>query len=84
MYTVQIPRRVQKEIRRLGPMAGRRILAAIQELATDPRPLGSEPLEGRPGWRRRVGDYRILYDIDDATRTITIIEVGHRRDVYRR
>ena len=40
-------------------------------------------MTGREGWRLRVGDYRVLYDIDDVKQTITIVHVGHRRDVYR-
>ncbi|MDH3771893.1 MAG: type II toxin-antitoxin system RelE/ParE family toxin [Nitrospirota bacterium] len=52
-------------------------------LAYDPRPKSSRKLTGREGWRLRVGDYRVLYDINDAKQTITIVHVGHRRDVYR-
>jgi mRNA interferase RelE/StbE len=56
----------------------------MRELATDPRPIGAESLRGHPPWLRvRVGDYRIVYAVDDQARVVTIAVVGHRRDVYR-
>ena len=60
-----------------------RLREAIFALAHEPRPQSSRKLTGREGWRLRVGDYRVLYDIDDVKQTITIVHVGHRRDVYR-
>jgi mRNA interferase RelE/StbE len=52
-------------------------------LETDPRPPGCVKLAGREGWRVRVGDYRVLYSIDDNARVISVKQIGHRRDVYR-
>jgi mRNA interferase RelE/StbE len=52
-------------------------------LAQDPRPPASRPLRGRPGYRLRVGDYRIIYTIDAGVLLIVVIAMGHRRDVYR-
>jgi mRNA interferase RelE/StbE len=49
----------------------------------DPRPHGSRKLVGRDGWRIRVGRYRVIYEIDDAQRFVTILHVGHRKDIYR-
>jgi mRNA interferase RelE/StbE len=48
-----------------------------------PRPQDAKPLRGGAGWSLRVGVYRILYDIDDAARRVTIYRVRHRRDAYR-
>jgi len=55
---------------------------AIRDLANTPRPAGCKKLSGRSGWRIRVGNYRVIYEIDDNTQTITVMHVGHRRDVY--
>ncbi len=59
------------------------IVEAIKNLAAAPRPPRAEKLVGREEWRIRVGDYRVLYLIDDRNRSITITKVAHRRDVYR-
>ena len=58
------------------------IRAAIDSLADVPRPAGCKKLTDRPAWRIRVRDYRVLYEIDDRVIRVTVIEVGHRRDVY--
>ena len=61
-----------------------RIEEAIDRLAVDPRPHGSKKLVGfETEWRRRVGDCRILYVIDDSAKRVTIARVAHRRDAYR-
>ncbi len=83
MYRVVIPRPVQKDIAKLGPTTGRRVLAAINGLAQDPRPPGCLKLTGRPSWRIRVGDYRVIYDIDDDAQTVTIRVVDNRSEAYR-
>ncbi|MDQ3301963.1 MAG: type II toxin-antitoxin system RelE/ParE family toxin [Actinomycetota bacterium] len=56
---------------------------AIEELREEPRPPGCRKLSDREGWRLRVSDYRIIYEINDEQRIATILQVGHRRDVYR-
>ena len=83
MYTVVTSRAAQGAIARLPPMDGRRVLAAIAALAQNPRPPGCLKLTGSPSWRIRVGAYRVIYEIDDAGRTVTVEAVGHRGDVYR-
>jgi mRNA interferase RelE/StbE len=55
----------------------------MRALSADPRPEGASKLEARDGWRIRAGDYRIIYEIDDGAGTVTVLHVGHRRDVYR-
>jgi mRNA interferase RelE/StbE len=62
----------------------RRLQAAIALLAEDPRPPASRPLRGRPAWRVRVGDYRVIYTIEDDVLLIVVVTLGHRRDVYDR
>lgn len=83
MYTVGITRTAQKGIDRLQPADRRRVLITINGLAHDPRPAGSIKLTGRPSWRIRMGNYRIVYDINDTEVSVTIIDVGHRSDIYR-
>ena len=61
-----------------------RIHGVIALLAEDPRPPSARQLRGRPGLRVRVGDYRIIYTIDDGVLVVVVITVGHRRDVYDR
>jgi mRNA interferase RelE/StbE len=61
-----------------------RVDGAILALADDPRPPGCTRLRGRDDWRIRVGDYRIVYGIDDDRRVVEILAVANRRDVYRR
>jgi mRNA interferase RelE/StbE len=61
-----------------------RIEGAIDELADDPRPRGVEKLEGLGTYRIRVGDYRVVFAVDDGERIVTIAKIAHRREVYRR
>ena len=58
--------------------------AKMEGLAGNPHPPGSEKLSGEEKYRLRQGDYRVLYSIQDASTTVTIVKIGHRRDVYRR
>jgi mRNA interferase RelE/StbE len=84
VYTVGVQRRAQKQIARLPAPTQDRIENALRALADDPRPQGSGKLRGREGLRVRVGDFRIIYLVDDDQRAVTVVQVGHRRDVYRR
>jgi mRNA interferase RelE/StbE len=82
-YTVFILRRAQKELAQLSPEPYARVRDAIRALGQEPRPQGCLKLTAREGWRVRVGDYRLVYQIDDKQRTVMVLHVGHRRDVYR-
>lgn len=55
----------------------------IEALRENPRPAGCKKLAERQGWRIRFGDYRILYKVDDTNKTVTVTDVGHRREIYR-
>ena len=84
LYNVVILRRALKSIQRLPVAQANRIFAAIQALSNDPRPLGCEKLKDRSAlWRIREGDYRIIYTINEQELLVTVVKVGHRRDVYR-
>ncbi len=82
-YSLQILPRAQKELAGLERRHYVRIRDAVRELASNPRPNGCRKLTGREGWRVRIGDYRVVYEIDDVQRSLTVIHIGHRRDVYR-
>lgn len=60
-----------------------RIVSRIQALADNPRPPGGEKLSGQERYRIRQGDYRILYEVNDARQAVTVVKIGHRREVYR-
>ena len=78
-----MPEAVRAFGRLRGPLR-ERIASAIDGLATDPRPHGAVKLAGRDDFRVRVGDYRIVYAVDDAERLVLVARIAHRREVYRR
>jgi mRNA interferase RelE/StbE len=82
-YALFILPRAQREIDSLDVQNRERITKAILELFDNPRPPNCRKLAGREGWRLRVGDYRVVYEIDDAAKSVVILNVGHRREVYR-
>ena len=82
-YAVFILRRAQRELSSLPNLDYERVRDAIRELGDNPRPAGCLHLSGREGWRIRVGVYRVIYDVDDAIAAVTVLNVGHRRNVYR-
>jgi mRNA interferase RelE/StbE len=84
VYAVEARPRVRKALRQFDVGTRKDVLEAIRSLGANPRPPGVRPLKGhRPWLRLRVGDYRIIYDVDDDARVVTVSVVGHRRDVYR-
>ena len=84
MYTLLIKPSAERDLRRLPEAIFRRVNEGLLTLRNNPRPGGTVKLSGNlEGWRLRVGDYRILYQIDDDAKTVTIVRVRHRRDVYR-
>ncbi|MFV2197378.1 type II toxin-antitoxin system RelE family toxin [Nocardiopsis sp. LOL_012] len=83
-YTVDIKSSARKEIRRLDGPVRQRIIKAIEGLAGDPRPDGCKKLKAKDGYRIRVGDYRVVYTVDDSRITVVVVKVGARGDVYGR
>ena len=73
-----------RAFRRLRGAVCDRIETAIDGLAADPRPRGAAKLAGRDDFRVRVGDYRIVYAVDDTERLVLVARIAHRREVYRR
>jgi mRNA interferase RelE/StbE len=84
VYKIQIVRAAQKQMLSLPHEAQIEIAQAIDSLANKPRPAGCKKLKGTELWRFRLGRYRVVYQIIDKTRTITIVKVALRReDTYR-
>jgi len=81
-YRVEISRRAAKAVIGLDKPARRKVLAAIEALSGDPRPVGGKKLAGQETWRIRVGDYRILYEIHDQVLLVIVVDIGHRREIY--
>lgn len=82
-YAVQILPRAQKQSAKLLAEAYTRVRDALQALAENPHPAKCLKPKARSGWRLRIGKYRAIYEIDDAQRAVTILDVGHQREVYR-
>lgn len=81
-YAIRISKAAQKELDKLSDKLAEPILHAIADLAFDPRPYGYKKLKGLNGYRIRVGDYRIIYEIKDNLLLVKVINVGHRKDIY--
>jgi mRNA interferase RelE/StbE len=83
-YHIELLPAAVRALRKLDPAVRPRIQGAIELLAIDPRPPAARALRGRPGYRVRVGDYRIIYLIEDDVLVVVVVTVGHRSDVYKR
>ena len=82
VYRVEVRPAAIRALRRLDPQMRPRIQGAIALLAQDPRPPGARKLRGRAGLRIRVGDYRIIYTVEDDVLMVVVVTLGHRREVY--
>ncbi|HEX2704383.1 MAG TPA: type II toxin-antitoxin system RelE/ParE family toxin [Candidatus Lustribacter sp.] len=84
-YRVELRPAAVRALRTLDPQVRGRIQGTIALLAQDPRPPAARALQGRPGLRVRVGDYRIIYTVqDDVLLLVVVVTLGHRREVYER
>ena len=85
-YSINLLPTATRDLGQLPRPISRRVTRAIDPLADDPRPPGCEKLRAGAGdeYRIRVGDYRILYKVDDDAHVVLIVRVRHRREVYRR
>ena len=82
-YSLEVKHSAQRELDALDDAVFKRIDRKILELADNPRPPGCKKLRGyRDQWRVRVGDWRVVYLIDDEAKLVTITRVAHRREVY--
>ena len=84
MYELYLERSAERDLKRLSRNDFERIVSRIKILGENPRPPGSRKIAGSMAdWRLRVGEYRIIYEIDDAEKAIRVFRVKHRREAYR-
>ncbi len=84
MYEVYLERAAERDLRCLSSRHFDRIIPYIKALAADPRPSGCAKIAGsKSDWRIRVGEYRVIYEIDDKAKAVRVMRVRHRREVYR-
>ena len=84
-YEIEFLNTARRSLRRLSKSNQKRVVSAIEELADNPRPLGYTQLSGTSDrrYRIRIGDYRIVYKIEDNILLVLIVNIGHRREIYR-
>ena len=82
-YRVQIEKQASKALEKLDTVTQNRIVEVIRNLADNPRPPGSRKMKNREGWRVRIGDFRVIYGINDERSVVSVAKIGHRREVYR-
>lgn len=82
-YQVILKRSAEKELASFQANIRERINNRLLILEENPRPSGIKKLQGEESYRLRVGDYRVLYTVDDQRKRVVILAVGHRREVYR-
>lgn len=83
-YRVEVQRSAERDLARLSKLLFDRVSARLVALAEEPRPPGAEKLTGLQALRIRVGDYRVIYEVDDSTRVVVVTRIRHRREVYRK
>jgi mRNA interferase RelE/StbE len=83
MYEIYLERAAERDLRKLSAETFHRIIPRIHALADNPRPPGCRKLAGSDNdWRIRIGDYRVIYEIDDTASNVRIFRVRHRREAY--
>lgn len=82
-YSIRINKVAQKSLAKISQSYQDRLIAVIRDLGNDPRPAGCKKLSGRDAWRIRVGDYRIIYEIQNSELIVIVVLVGHRSEIYR-
>lgn len=84
MYTIELAPKAERALKKIAKDLQRRIIRALLSLEKEPRPKGVKKLSGELDlWRIRVGDHRMVYQIQDEVLTVLVVKIGHRRDIYR-
>lgn len=81
-YTAVLSKKAQKQLDKFSNHIANPILDAIADLEENPRPVGNKKLKDREGYRIRIGNYRVIYDIFDSELIVDVIALGHRKDIY--
>ena len=85
MYKVTVKKSAAKAISKLPKNVSNRLIPVIKKLGEEPRPAGAKKLQDREDlWRIRAGDYRVVYAIEDTIKIVDVVQVAHRRDIYRK
>jgi mRNA interferase RelE/StbE len=82
-YSIDILRSAQKQLAKIERQEQGRVIKAIYKLAKNPRPSGCIKLSARPAWRIRIGSFRVIYEIHDDRLLVLVINIGHRKGIYR-
>ena len=82
-YKVEVTNSARKEIKKLDKQVTSKIISKLEELENNPFPIGHKKLKNQPGYRVRVQDYRIIYDVSTTIKIVKVYKVGHRKDVYK-
>lgn len=84
MYEVYLEHAAEKDLKKLPEKVFHRMITQIESLRENPRPTGCRKITGsKQDWRIRIGDYRIIYEIDENSRAVNIMRVRYRREAYR-
>lgn len=84
IYEILFEKASIKSLSKLPADVQAKIIEVIEKLSENPRPHGSKKLEGREGYRVRIGDYRVIYLINDKTITVLILDIGKRKEIYKK
>jgi mRNA interferase RelE/StbE len=82
-YKIKIVSSAERQFLKLSGFLQDKLSVKILALAKNPHPFGNQKLRDSQFYRIRIGDYRIIYSINDKTRTVEILDIGHRREIYR-
>jgi len=84
VYEVYLEGAAERDLKRLPAETFHRIVPSIRALAENPRPVGCRKLAGSENdWRIRIGDYRVIYEIDEDEKAVRVFRIRHRREAYR-
>ena len=84
MYEVYLEQTAERDLKRLSVDAFHRVIPHIKALAEEPRPSGCRKItDSKSDWRIRIGDYRVIYEIDEKTEAVKVMRIRHRREAYR-
>ena len=85
MYKVTVKKSAAKALSKLSKQMANRLIPAIKALGEEPRPVGCKKLQGEEDlWRIRVGDCRVVYSIEDTIMIVDVLQIAHRKDIYRK